>query len=330
MSGDGMEKKEKWPSALILIDLYGAVMVAYLLVRFLGGGGLWVVELMGTVVHWLLLPAFLLIPIGLARRRWGTLALLLTCGAAFIVLFGGLFIPIFPDGDICDDQQFSTLRVMTYNISHGLASPGQVVEVMETSQAEVIAIQELPDGMVSTIREELEDLYPYQVFHGDGFSGIGLISQHPIREEKPFQLEGPRPYLQAALEMEGKSVTVIVAHPPVMIGPGGRVAPGATDMQTLAEMAVGGGRMIIMGDFNFTDQNQDYHILTGAGLIDAHRAAGWGFGSTYPRRGWTGGFRFPLVRIDHIFLAGEICPRRVWVGRDGGSDHLPILATLTW
>ncbi|MGM0375113.1 MAG: endonuclease/exonuclease/phosphatase family protein, partial [Chloroflexota bacterium] len=281
-------------------------------------------------VHWLLLPAFLLIPIGLARRRWGTLALLLMCSTAFIVLFGGLFIPIFPDRDICDDQQFSTLRVMTYNISHGLAFPDRIVEVMETSGAEVIAIQELPDGMVPTIQEELGDLYPYQVFFGGGFSGIGLISRYPILEEEPFLLEGPRPYLMADLKVGSDIVTVIAAHPPVMIGPGGGSAPGAADMQTLAEMAVGEGRTIIMGDFNFTDQNQDYRVLARAGLIDAHRAAGWGFGSTYPRRGWTGGFRLPLVRIDHVFLAGEIYPQRVWVGRDGGSDHLPVLAILAW
>ncbi|MGM0374536.1 MAG: hypothetical protein ACQEQQ_08985, partial [Chloroflexota bacterium] len=79
MTGEGQKPEDKRTSLLLVVDLYGAVMVAYLLVRCLGGGGLWVVELMSTIVHWLLLPAFLLIPIGLARRRWGTLALLLMC-----------------------------------------------------------------------------------------------------------------------------------------------------------------------------------------------------------------------------------------------------------
>jgi vancomycin resistance protein VanJ len=326
-----MKKRETSSSfLLIIVDLYGAVMVAYLLLRCLGGGGFWVVELMGTVVHWLLLPSFLLIPIALARRRWGTLVLLLSGSAAFLFLFGALFLPEGAKGKACEDPGSTCFRIMTYNISHGLAPPEQVVDVMETSGAEVIAIQELPHGMVSTFQNELEDLYPYQVFHGEGFSGIGLISQYPILEEKPFYLKGPRPYLRAELEMGSNVVTVIAAHPPVMIGPGRRSAPGRSDMETLAEMVVGEGKTIVMGDFNFTDQNQDYRILTKSGLVDAHRAAGWGFGMTYPRRGWTGGFRFPLVRIDHVFLAGDIYPRRTWVGWDGGSDHMPFLADLSW
>ncbi len=330
VTGEREKPEDKRASLLLLVDVYGAVMVAYLLLRFLGGGGFWVVELISTLVHWFLLPSFLLIPIALARRRWGTLALLLACSTAFVVLFGGFFLPWGAKRKACEDPGSTSLRVMTYNISHGLASPDQVVEVMEASEAEVIAIQELPDGMESEFQGKLDSLYPYQAFYGEGFSGVGLLSKHPILEEEPFRLEGPRPYLRVALEVEGESATVIVAHPPVMIGPGSRTAPGAADMQTLAEIAVGSGKTIVLGDFNFTDQNQDYHILTEAGLIDAHRAAGWGFGLTYPRRGWTGGFRIPLVRIDHVFLAGEICPRLAWVGSDGGSDHLPVLATLSW
>jgi endonuclease/exonuclease/phosphatase family metal-dependent hydrolase len=101
-------------------------------------------------------------------------------------------------------------------------------------------------------------------------------------------------------------------------------------MQTLAKMALGGEKTILLGDFNFTDQNQDYRVLTQAGLADAHRSGGWGLGLTYPKKGWSGGVRLPLVRIDFVFLTGDICAQRAWVGEDGGSDHLPVLADVAW
>ena len=326
----GVGKTPKWQPLLLPVDFYGAFMVAYLFLRLISGDHFWVVELFSTVSHWFLLLSFVFLPLAFVRRRWVPLGMLLVSSTAFVYLFGGLFLPGPSSQKACQAPRSVSLRVMTYNISHGLASSAALVDVMERSDAEVIALQELPSGQADIVREELEDLYPHQVFYGKGFSGIALLSQYPILDEESFTLKGPRPYLRAEVDVEGEPLTIFVAHPVVRMGPGSRDAPGSSDMQTLAEMALGGGKTILLGDFNFTDQNQDYRALTRAGLADAHRSAGRGLGLTYPKKGWSGGIRLPLVRIDFVFLTGEICAQRAWVGEDGGSDHLPVLADVAW
>lgn len=326
----GVGKTQKWRPLLLLVDFYGAFMVAYLFLRLISGDRFWVVELFSTVAHWFLLLSFVFLPLAFIRRRWGTLGMLLVSSTAFVYLFGGLFLTGPSGQKACQVPKSVSLRVMTYNISHGLASSAALVDVMERSGAEVIALQELPSGQADIVREELKDLYPHQVFYGKGFSGIALLSQYPILDEESFTLKGPRPYLRAKVDVEGEPLMIFVAHPVVRMGPGSHDAPGRSDMQRLAEMALGEGRTILLGDFNFTDQNQGYRVLTRAGLVDAHRSAGWGLGLTYPKKGWSGGVRLPLVRIDFVFLAGEICAQRAWVGEDGGSDHLPVLADVAW
>jgi vancomycin resistance protein VanJ len=95
-------------------------------------------------------------------------------------------------------------------------------------------------------------------------------------------------------------------------------------------MAVEGGATIMIGDLNFTDQNKRYIPFERAGLIDAFRAAGWGFGLTCPKRTWPGKPSLPLTRIDYVFVTGGFYPVRAWVGPDGGPDNLPVLAILAW
>ena len=101
-------------------------------------------------------------------------------------------------------------------------------------------------------------------------------------------------------------------------------------MPLLAEFASSGQDIILIGDFNLTDQNEGYEILRGGGWVDAFRSAGRGFGLTYPKRSWSGPNLLPLVRIDFIFVTPGIHPVEAWVGEDGGSDHLPVLAEVSW
>lgn len=91
--------------------------------------------------------------------------------------------------------------------------------------------------------------------------------------------------------------------------------------------------MIVVGDFNSTDQSEVYQLL-GRVLTDAHRAVGWGLGHTFPA--YAGSFRgIPILpwqmRIDMIFYSDEFAALRSQVGPTyGESDHLPVLAQLTW
>jgi vancomycin resistance protein VanJ len=316
---------------LFLLDLYAASMVAYLTLRVVTTGHFWPVELVSVIAHWLLLLAILLLPVAVWARRRQAVALLSISGAAFLLMFGGLFLPSGVRRGVCiSDDKSTSLTVMTYNISNGLASPDSLVEVISESGADIVAVQEMTFEQKAGIQRGLEELFPYQAFHGTGIPGIGILSQHPIMEEELFSLQGANPYLLVRIRIENETLTVMVVHPPVAFGPGGSESPSRADMPVLGEMAVENERVILLGDLNVTDQNEGYNLLVREGLIDAFRAAGWGLGLTYPKRTWSGSLSIPLIRIDYIMVSEDLCPVKVWVGEDGGSDHLPVLATLMW
>jgi len=289
------------------------------------------VELLSVILHWLLLLAILLLPAALWMRRWPTATLLAVSGAAFVWLYGGLFIPRNVRlGFNAPHEQSSTLTVMSYNIGNGLASPDSLIKVISESGADIVAMQDMTTNQIAGLKPGLQNVYPFQVIHGAGISGIGLLSRYPILEEQLILLRRAHPYLQVQLQVGDDLLTVIVVHPPVAFGPGGPDAPSRADLPVLADMAVKNDPTILLGDLNFTDQNDGYSYLQRASLVDAFRAAGFGLGLTYPKRRYSGASFLPLIRIDYIFVTDDILPVRAWVGEDGGSDHLPVLAELIW
>jgi endonuclease/exonuclease/phosphatase (EEP) superfamily protein YafD len=92
--------------------------------------------------------------------------------------------------------------------------------------------------------------------------------------------------------------------------------------------------VIVAGDLNSTDQSDVYALLQSR-LTNAHQAAGWGFGHTFPADG-TRQVRgvpipFRLLRLDMIFYSDEFIALDSYVSATHGtSDHMPVVATLAW
>jgi endonuclease/exonuclease/phosphatase family metal-dependent hydrolase len=80
-----------------------------------------------------------------------------------------------------------------------------------------------------------------------------------------------------------------------------------------------------VGDFNLVPRSHVYHRLTKA-LKDAQRSPG--IGRTQP----TFPSGFPVLRIDHVFMRGEVQVTHVDVIRNRltrvASDHLPLVVDL--
>lgn len=151
-----------------------------------------------------------------------------------------------------------------------------------------------------------------------------------MQDHRRLNLEG-RSYLQADLEMNGRRVIVVSAHPYVGYMDLQNWRYSSRSVSALAAMASQGTPTIIAGDFNMVDQSADYDLLIEAGLHDAFRERGWGLGLTYP----TGYARAPIamrpfVRIDYVWHTDNFRTIRAWVGPNWGSDHLPLLVDLGW
>jgi vancomycin resistance protein VanJ len=81
--------------------------------------------------------------------------------------------------------------------------------------------------------------------------------------------------------------------------------------------------VIVVGDFNSTQHHWVYRHISRS-LTDAHRAAGSGFGWTFPAHR-------PLVRIDHVLVSGAWAVVRTHVSsHHATSDHRPVVTRLRW
>lgn len=232
-----------------------------------------------------------------------------------------------------------TFTVMTYNLGNGLADPARLVAILRDSNADLIGLQELETAQAEAIARQLGDLFPYQVLHPVGFAGKGLLSRYPIVEQAQLHLSPERPDLRTVVDIDGATVTVIVAHPapPKMRLTGIAFDPVTSEqIDMLAQIAVASGAAIVVGDFNMTVRHARYAHWTRSGLIDSFRAVRRG-GATLPVRVGRSvkmkdrlmGFPLrPVVRVDYIWHTAHLVAQAAWVGDDAGSDHLPVLARL--
>ncbi len=329
------------PVGFGLAGLYAAALNLFLVVRLLTGYRWWPVALFSNFLHVALLPSFLLLPVLLLKRYWLGAAMLGFNVLAFCWLFGVLFLPNQINACAGSDR-CPTVTVMTLNLGSDLAeaAPERIHEVVAESGADVVAFQEVNASQAAMIQDDLSQAYSYQVIYapGEGTLGIALISRYPVVEAEPFYLSVSwLPYQDVTLDVEGRQVAVVNVHPPP---PGISLNPrhmyfsrSLGDMAGLAEMTGGGGPTILLGDFNVTDQSEDYAILASSNLSDSYREAGYGFGLSYPANklyGYTNTRSIPLVRIDYIWHTDHLAASRAWVGSDVGSDHLPVLAELVW
>lgn len=351
----GQPQLEWWP-LLLAADLYLGGWVVYFVLRAVVGNRLWEIELVGQGLHWLLLTAIPVLVVLLQQRRWRRAAWGTVPVIALLALYGPLWLPR-PDPELtCATPgiRCRTLTVMSYNVGAGLAVPDALVNVVRDSGADLIGLQEVAPEQAKALDLHTRDLYPYQVIYDLGGDGRAVLSRYPVEEETLVNVgwEQVPSYLHATLNVDGSPLSVLVvrAHPPRLGGyvdrygfqswnSGQVVAEVATTDEPSVyiphldrSVAATQEPTLLMTDLNITDQGADYRRYRRAGLTDAFRAAGRGYGLTFPARagGWRDLPGLPLVRIDYVWVTDEFVVTDAWVGADAGSDHLPVLARVVW
>jgi len=242
-----------------------------------------------------------------------------------------------------DEAVLFQFCVMTYNAGNGLAKPERLIPLLQSCGADLVALQELSVRQAEAIREELARDYTHQALYPGGFEGQGILSRYPLRSIEQLHLYPSRPDLKGTVYIQEIPLTVIVAHPPPphFRFPGFQFDPQArAQISTLIETALACSPAILLGDLNAWETTQTYADLIAAGLKDAFQHGGDGRGHTLPVRlgPWKRWKRInrllrwipmlPFLRVDYIWHTEALTTTAAWVGKDAGSDHLPVLARL--
>ncbi|MDC3957418.1 endonuclease/exonuclease/phosphatase family protein [Polyangium jinanense] len=322
-----------------LVWSYGLVLVAVLVTRYGLGDRTWWSFAANALLLYAFLPAPLILAVVALRRRREGVVIVVLSALLFVWLWGGLFVPCGKTPQATENQ----LRIMSYNTLGFNPNTAATIRVIREVNADIVALQEMTPEHADALEQALSERYPYRLLDArPGVTGSGILSRHPLRKVDASPLDRIAwigTPMVVELDIGTERVTFVNFH--TVAGPANaRVRD--EQARALADFAdAHAGPLIFAGDLNATDQNAAHAIVTRA-MRDAWREAGWGFGHTFPgeptpARGGSRpvllGVPVPtwLVRIDYIFHSNalETIDARIGPG-DGGSDHRPVVATLSF
>ncbi len=227
-----------------------------------------------------------------------------------------------------DPPAETAVRVLTYNIQQGYSEGGSKnyagqLALMRDVNADVIGLQEsdtnrIAGGNTDVVRyfADALDMYAY---YGPktvpGTFGIALLSKYPIENPRTFYMFSAGEQtaaIEAQITVDGRSLHLFVTH----LGNGGPLV----QQQAVLQAVQGKGPLILMGDFNFRPDSEQYQLTT-AVLQDAWRQnALTNNGANSPE---------PAKRIDHIFISPDLQVLDMRYILDPASDHPAATARFT-
>lgn len=276
-----------------------------------------------------------LLPVAWIGRRLDTWLTLAGCLALGLLLWGKLFIPKPPQESTRDPS----VSVMAYNVLGYNFDTASLVRILREAAPDVAVLQELNPENSAAIERQLSDRYPYRWLDPQpGVRGGGIVSRFPFKEMPTGPLKDARwvgKPMVITFSVGSRGLTLVRVHS--YSGPGNVAERNDEAAAITAFASAHQGPLVVAGDFNATDQNGTYHLITSV-LRDSWREAGDGLGHTFPgtptnpgSRPVILGIKSPmwLVRIDYVFHSPDLFARTAQIiPSDGASDHRPVMATL--
>lgn len=230
----------------------------------------------------------------------------------------------------------ASLRVVTYNLQHGIRGLAPLAQSIEKVDADVLCFQEAtPVAEGASPYGELEPVL--REYHLVRAKDLAIASRFPVLGHRSISLddEGMKVALCATLDVHGTRVTVASVHltptsldqvlfrAPLESAERLRRVAALHARQVGSLLAIANDvdtPLIIAGDFNAQPTSSALRTLA-THLRDSFAAVGMGYGNTLPSG-------FPIFRYDYVFTRGftiEGC--RVLPGT--ASDHRAVEAWLS-
>ncbi len=327
-----VNRESSYQFLVIGAQVYSIFIIIWLTLRHFFADAFWPLAILNTSAMYCFTPLILLlVPVIFSRHKLAIGSLLIPI-IAFVSLWGTLLIPARPATD-----SSPSLRTMTFNVLNSNTDMEKLVRAVAAGQPDVVGFQELNSRSAAAIRAHFAEEYPYATFDETAPGSVGLMSRFPITAVHRFPFPPKDLALHAEIDWNGQPIHILVAHlssnnlfnhslktMPQLTRE--RYAQRADQVTRLEDLLDGiADPVILLCDCNFTDTSEAYGRLN-TRLDDSYKKPGWGAGNTL----YTQGVPFRVQRVDYVWHSSHFIALRSFVGQDGGSDHRPVVSTLSF
>ena len=321
------------------VALYAVALLVYLALRFMLRDSLWWLSFLHIFAPFYFLPLpFLIVLCWLIRaRRWSLRLLpLLFIG---LLLYGPRWVP---RSTVAASD--ATLKLVTFNVLPINPDLENITHWLETTDADLVLLQELGETNGDVLFENLHETYPYyEVLLG---AQNVLFSRYPVIESDLVNL-GFWVVNRHVVEIGGQMLAIYNIHMPMPVYEQRRVllptSNGLLNLMQRYDEAYRNQQIrtlldiiqqeklpyIVAGDFNTSDNALIYDEMA-AVMRDAYRETNVGWGGTWPAAIGEEGipaFIPVLLRIDYVWHSPHLQPLTATIGPNLRSDHLPLVVT---
>ena len=259
-------------------------------------------------------------------RAWRVFAL-----ASLVLIVSCISPPLAPRGPT---PGVPHLTVMTYNISQDGWNDATTVTAIGASDADIVGLQEVSAAWVPVIKQRYAAQYAFMLFSPrEDYGGLAFLSKYPLEDRGvlPYGVDYHPSWFVMA-DTPGGRVQVMQVHLRSFTDGDSNALSNVIDMESdhVAELEHFMSKTdpqiptLVLGDFNENPKGQAVRRLESRGFRNAlplYRPGQY----TWQARSVAG-----LLDscIDHIMFDDSFEPLSAWTDRSGGSDHLPVLASL--
>tara|TARA_R110002096_G_scaffold101547_4_gene224556 strand:- start:9650 stop:10573 length:924 start_codon:yes stop_codon:yes gene_type:complete len=200
----------------------------------------------------------------------------------------------------------------------------KVAALVDRENPDLVFLQEVTEDWATAMQGLLPD-YPYSYTQArTGNFGIAVFSKMPF--DSITHIDSPPlgyPTIIASVRLGESSTTIISSHPTIPLGRHLNDARNEHIRDIAERVRTTPGNIVLLGDFNESMWGPRYR-----GLVDTTglKAARRGFG-VVPT--WPTFFPIAMIPIDHVFVSPDIGIAEFRSGHRIGSDHLPLIVTLS-
>ncbi len=282
--------------------------------------------LINTVTAFVYLPAWIVVIVALVCRR------AFLAGAALAIVVAQLVF-LYPELSAAQPlpgwaATAPVLRLFDANVSNENPSMAGYAREIATVRPQLLTMEEATPTDVAQLAQDgaLADL-PYHIEIKRYDSGGFFIGSH-------FPLVGANVvYYSAGLPLIVET-TISLPSGPQPLWVVHTIAPlpvsfsdwkGELELIGRIVHSQGTARLLVVGDFNSTWNNQGFRNILAAGLSDGAAVRGRAFDMTWSQ---VQPIVPPLVRIDHVLSGADLVVTQITTGVGPGSDHRDLMATV--